>query len=135
MVIPKKPILLLKVYAIVIFFWVLTRFLNPRQILAVFQTRVRWFFRYSPDQYAQLRAYLNFVLCHWPLRSCKNYCLIYCMVLFCVLKPFYKDLKIVYGVKKTNQKIQGHSWLENEGQMLFESPVVLSQFERLSAYA
>jgi len=135
MVLPEKPILLLKVYLIVIFFWILTRFLSPKEILPALQARISWFFQYSQDQHSQLLAYLNFVLSHWPFQACKNYCLIHCMVLFCVLRPFYKDLKIVFGLKRTDQKIQGHSWLENEGQPLFDSPIILTQFERLSAYA
>ena len=135
MVIPKDPFLLFKAYLVVIVFWILTRFLSPKQILPVFQTRVSKFFRYSQDQYSQLLAYLNFVLCHWPLRRCKNYCLIHCMVLFCVLKPFYKDLKIVFGIRRTDQKIYGHSWLENGGRLLFDSPTVPTQFERLDVYA
>ena len=134
-IIPKKPVLLLKVYMIVIFFWILTRFLSPKQILPFLQTEVSRFFHYSQDQYSQLLAYLNFALCHWPLRRCKSYCLIYCMVLFCVLKPFYKDLKIVFGVRRTNQKIYGHSWLESEEQPLFDSPTVPTQFKKLGTYA
>ena len=135
MVIPKKPVLLLKVYLVAIVFWTLTRFLSPKQILPALQDKVSRFSHYSQDQYSQLLAYLNFILRHWPFRGFKNYCLIHCMVLFCDLKSLYKGLKIVFGVKKTNQKIQSHSWLENNGQSLFDAPTALTQYERLSVYA
>ncbi len=134
MVVPKKPILFLRIYFTALFFWFLTRFFNPHKILAFTQTKLGWFFGFSRDDYPRLLAYSDFVFQHLFFRRLKNYCLIHSMVLFCFLKPTDENLKIVFGMAKINGEIKGHSWLESKNLPLIEKPKALVEYERIGEY-
>ena len=130
---PKRPILAFKVLAATSLMRLCVLWMSPKRLFHVAKALQTLLLSGSEEPVRSL-AYTRYILKMSPVTP-KNRCLIESVVLYSLLSKRFVGMQLKLGLREGPKpgQLEGHAWLEQNGQALFQDKSV-ADFQQIYSF-